>query len=224
MPKKLFAKRVLRNRNEEENWSTLRKITKMSRIKLMAKVRGRGKLSSIQMPQNLIDQNGDAPNSSQSEDLSMFKRNLTRPEEGANCVDTNLQGARYLIFHDEKDRKRFQPMTGMPATYGGKGWPASGGKAPRPNLSQIHQTNRLKSKGILLARSHLDQGQMNHRKPPLDHERASGMEGVLEDGPAMEKGRVNQRRARESKHAEVENGIGIPAASVTFLYIFLKNT
>ena len=33
------------------------------------------------------------------EDLSMFERNLKLPEEGAICIDSNLQTAKYLIIH-----------------------------------------------------------------------------------------------------------------------------
>ncbi len=33
------------------------------------------------------------------EDLSMFDRNLKLPEEGAICVDSNLQTAKYMIIH-----------------------------------------------------------------------------------------------------------------------------
>ena len=33
----------------------------------------------------------------QEEDLSMFERDLTLPEEGAMCVDNNLQAAKYLM-------------------------------------------------------------------------------------------------------------------------------
>ena len=36
---------------------------------------------------------------SQKEDLSMFERDLKLPEEGAMCVDSNLQAAKYLLVH-----------------------------------------------------------------------------------------------------------------------------
>ena len=33
------------------------------------------------------------------EDLSMFERNLTLPDEGAICVDSNLQAVKYVTVH-----------------------------------------------------------------------------------------------------------------------------
>ncbi len=36
---------------------------------------------------------------SSREDLSMFERNLRLPEEGAICLDSNLQASKYLIIH-----------------------------------------------------------------------------------------------------------------------------
>ena len=33
------------------------------------------------------------------EDLSMFERNLTLPDEGAICVDSNLQAVKYVIVY-----------------------------------------------------------------------------------------------------------------------------
>ena len=35
----------------------------------------------------------------EQEDLSMFERNLKLPEEGAFCIDSNLQTAKYMIIH-----------------------------------------------------------------------------------------------------------------------------
>ena len=35
----------------------------------------------------------------QDEDLSMFEMDLKLPDEGAMCVDTNLQAAKYMLVH-----------------------------------------------------------------------------------------------------------------------------